>query len=90
MLFASYFWNLSFPLFADVIEVCVHELLDMQQEKKNLLLLLLLYGNCWVPAWTTDGAPGERTQSVLGAQVKAIQLCDQKGCNLTAPLLDLI
>jgi len=28
---------------------------------------------------TADWAHGERTQSALGAQVKAIQLCDQKG-----------
>ena len=28
--------------------------------------------------------------SALGAQVKAIHLCDQKGWSLTAPLLDLI
>ena len=31
----------------------------------------------------------ERTRSALGAQVKAIQLCDQKGWSLAAPLLDL-
>ena len=35
-----------------------------------------VYGNCWVTAWTTDWAPGKRTGSALGAQVKAIQLCD--------------
>ena len=49
-----------------------------------------LYGNCWVRAWSSDGAPGERTRSALGAQVKAMQLCDRKGCSLAAPLLDLI
>ena len=49
-----------------------------------------LYGNCWGRAWTTDWAPGARTRSALGAQVKAIQLCDQKGWSLAAPLLDLI
>jgi len=32
-----------------------------------------VYGNCWVVAWTTDWAPGEKTWSALGAQVKAIQ-----------------
>ena len=41
-------------------------------------------------AQSTDGAPGERTRSALGAQVKAIQLCDRKGWSLAAPLLDLI
>ena len=29
-------------------------------------------------------------RSALGAQVKAIQLCDQKGWSLAAPLLDPI
>ena len=53
-------------------------------------LLLCLYGNCWVMAWTTDWSPGERTGSALGAQVKAIQLCDQKEWSLAAPLFDLI
>jgi len=33
---------------------------------------------------------GKRTQSALGAQVKAIQLWDRKGRSLAAPLLDLI
>jgi len=28
--------------------------------------------------------------SALGAQVEAVQLCDQKGWSLAAPLLDLI
>ena len=46
----------------------------------------IMYGNCWVPAWTTDWAAGERTRSALGAQVKAIQLCDQEGWSLAAPL----
>jgi len=49
-----------------------------------------VYGNCWVTAWTTDWAHGERTQSALGAQVKAIQLCDRKGWSLAAPLPDPI
>ena len=40
---------------------------------------MILHGNCWVTAWTTDWAPGERTQSALGAQVKAIHLCDRSG-----------
>ena len=31
-----------------------------------------------------------RTRSALGAQVKAIQLCDQKGWSLAAPLLGFI
>ena len=39
----------------------------------------VLCGNCWVMTWTTVWAPEERTWSVLEAQVKAIQLCDQKG-----------
>ena len=30
------------------------------------------------------------TQSALGAQVKAIHVCDLKGWSLAAPLLDLI
>ena len=51
---------------------------------------LKVYGNCWVRAWSSDGAPGERTRSALGAQVKAMQLCDRKGYSLAAPLLDLI
>jgi len=35
---------------------------------------------------------GQDTEEInhLGAQVKAIQLCDQKGWSLAAPLLDLI
>ena len=41
-------------------------------------------------AWTSDWAPGEKTQSALRAQVKAIQLCNRKGSNLAAPFLDLI
>ena len=41
-----------------------------------------VYGNCWVTAWTTDWASGERTRSALGEQVKAIWLCDQKGWSL--------
>jgi len=41
-----------------------------------------MYGNCWVVAWTTDRAPGERTQSHLQAQVKAIRLSDWKGWSL--------
>ena len=40
---------------------------------------ITFYGNCWVTVWTTDWTPGERTLSALGAQVKAIHLCDQKG-----------
>ena len=51
---------------------------------------VLLYGNCWVMAWTPDWAPGERTWSALGAQVKGIHLCNQKGWSLAPPLLDLI
>jgi len=39
---------------------------------------ITFYGNCWVTVWTTDWTPGERTLSALGAQVKAIHLCDQK------------
>jgi len=54
------------------------------------LQIIYLYCNCWVPAWSTDWAPGERTRSALGAQVKAIQLCDQMGWSLAAPLLDPI
>lgn len=38
-----------------------------------------MYSNCWVVAWATDRAPGERTQSHLQAQVKAIRLSDWKG-----------
>ena len=52
--------------------------------------LLLLYGNCWVTAWTSDWSPEAITESALGAQVKAIQLCDPKGWSLPAPLLDPI
>ena len=48
-----------------------------------------MYSNFWVPAWPTDWAPGARTRSALGVQVKAIQWCEQKGCSLAAPLLDL-
>ena len=51
----------------------------------------------WVCMGTVESWPealiehlGKRTQSALGAQVKAIQLWDQKGLSLTAPLLDLI
>ena len=50
----------------------------------------LLYGNCWVTAWTTDWAPGERTRSALGAQVKAIQLWSEgvePGCTSLRPHL---
>jgi len=36
----------------------------------------------------TDWSPGERTGSALGAQVKAIQMCEHKGWSLVAPLLD--
>jgi len=50
------------------------------------LVPVTIYGSCWVMAWTTDWAPGERTRSALGAQVEAIQLCDQKGWSLSAPL----
>ena len=64
----------------------------------TLLLAIHSYGwlthlwcwNCWVLARTTDWAPGERTWSALGAQVKAIYLWDRKGWSLAALLLDLI
>ena len=45
----------------------------------------LLYGNCRVTAWATDGAPGERTGSAPGAQVEAVHLYGRKGQSL-APL----
>jgi len=32
----------------------------------------ILYGNCWVMAWTTGWSPEARTESAVGAQVKAI------------------
>jgi len=32
----------------------------------------------------------ERTRSALGAQVRAIQRCDQEGWSLAAPLLGLV
>jgi len=38
-------------------------------------------------AWTTDWALGKRC---LGAQMKVIHLCNQKGWSLAPPLLDLI
>jgi len=66
-----------------------------QNENWNVCFIILLmdrrkgkylYGDCWVMAWTTDWAPGERSQSALGAQVKAIHVCDQKGWSLDAPL----
>jgi len=41
-----------------------------------------MHGNCWVMAWTTGWVPGEKSQSALRAQVKAIQLCDRKDCSL--------
>ena len=53
-------------------------------------LCRVLYGNCWVMAWTTHWAAGERTWSAVGAQVKATHLCDWKGWSLAAPLLDPI
>ena len=84
-------------------EVCYHVLIDASFLRlcTSLLcwrpylckfshVLWMVYGNCWVTAWTTDWAPGEKTQSALGAQVKAIYLCDQKGWSLAAPLLDLV
>jgi len=49
-----------------------------------------LYGNCWIMAWTSDWSAEVSTESAMGAQVKAIQLCDCKGWSLAAPLLDLI
>jgi len=51
---------------------------------------MLLYGNCWVTAWTANWAPEERTWSALEAWVKAIHLCNQKGWSFAAFLLDLI
>ena len=33
---------------------------------------------------------GKKPSSALGAQVKAIHVCDQKGWSLAAPLLDPI
>jgi len=42
--------------------------------------------NCWITNWE----PGKRTQSALGAQVKAIHLCNPKTWSLAAPLPDLI
>ena len=59
-------------------------------EIQNCGQSLKVYGNCWVRAWSSDGASGERTRSALRAQVKAVQLCDRKGYSLAAPLLDLI
>ena len=47
-----------------------------------------LYGKCWVTAWTTDWSPEARIESAMGAQVKAIHPCDQKGWSLAPPLLD--
>jgi len=48
--------------------------------------VLAPYGNCWVMAWTTDWAPGKKSGSTLGVQVKAIHLCDRNGWSLAAPL----
>ena len=48
-----------------------------------------LYRNCWITAWTSDRSPEASTDSDTGPQVKAIHLCDRKGCSLAAPLLDL-
>ena len=50
----------------------------------------LLYGNCWIMAWTSDWSPEASTESATGPQVKAIHLCDRKGWSLAPPLLDPI
>jgi len=69
---------------------------NLQQRQQNLpnwrgedihFPFLGVYGNCCVMAWTTDWAPGASTGSALGAQVKAIQLCDQEW-SLALPLVD--
>ena len=49
-----------------------------------------LYGNCWITAWTSGWPPEASTESTTGAQVKAIQLCDQEGWSLAPLLLDPI
>ena len=49
-----------------------------------------VYGNCWIMAWTSDSSPEASTKSAVGAQVKAIHLCDQKGWNMAAAILDPI
>jgi len=61
-------------------------LYSRKRKAQNISLWTLAYGNRWVTAWTTDWAPGEKTWSALGAQVKAIQLYDQKGWSMAAPL----
>jgi len=66
----------------------------MNSKKKIFQQWLLcdveVYGNCWVTAWTSDWLAETSTESAMGAQVKAVQLCDQKGYSLAAPLLDPI
>lgn len=39
-------------------------------------------------SWTSHWAPGDKTQSALGAQMKAIHLWDYKGWSLASPLLE--
>ena len=41
-------------------------------------------------AWTSDWLPEVSTESAVGAQVKAIQMCDLMGCSQATPLLDPI
>ena len=49
--------------------------LDFSHKEINRLCacncIYVVYGNCWVRAWTTEWTPVERTRSALGAQVKA-------------------
>ena len=54
----------------------------------HFICKVYLYGNCWIMAWATDRSPEASTESAVGAQVKAIHLCDWKGWSLAPPLLD--
>jgi len=47
-------------------------LLSLESEAQSLCVLHLLYGNCWIRAWTSDWPPEVSAESAAGTQVNAI------------------
>lgn len=54
------------------------------------ILAKLLYGNCYVMAWTNDWAPDEMTWLTQRAQVQEVRLTNKKQYTQGPHLLTLI